>query len=107
MVSVTSTLSPDGGTRTYAVHGQLFFVSTEAFLKAFDWNEPVRRIAIDLTHSHLWDSSAVGAIDKVVLKARRLGMEAEVIGMNHASETILESLALHNKEGSRGVSVGH
>lgn len=107
MVSVTSALSPDGQTRTYAVHGQLFFVSTEAFLKAFDWKEPVKSIVIDLTHSHLWDSSAVGAIDKVVLKARRLGIAAEVIGMNHASETILESLALHNKLEAGEVSLGH
>lgn len=97
LISVTSDLSPDGATRTYAVHGQLFFVSTEQFLKAFDWQEPVQRIVIDLTHSHLWDSSAVGAIDKVVLKARRLGWEAEVVGLNHASETILERLALHDK----------
>ncbi len=107
MVSVTSALSPDGQTRTYAVHGQLFFVSTEAFLKAFDWKEPVKSIVIDLTHSHLWDSSAVGAIDKVMLKARRLGIAAEVIGMNHASETILESLALHNKLEAGEVSLGH
>ncbi len=97
LISVTSDLSPDRATRTYAVHGQLFFVSTEQFLSAFHWQEPVQRIVIDLTHSHLWDSSAVGAIDKVVLKARRLGREAEVIGLNHASETILERLALHDK----------
>lgn len=106
-ISVISTLSPDNETRTYAVHGQLFFVSTEAFLKAFDWTEPVKRLVIDLTHSHLWDSSAVGAIDKVVLKARRLGIAVEVIGLNHASETILESLALHNKTAVGEIPASH
>jgi SulP family sulfate permease len=100
LVSVTNVVSPDGETHTYVVHGQLFFVSTEAFLKAFDWKEPIKRIVVDLTHSHLWDSSAVGAIDKVVLKARRLGIAAEIVGMNHASETILESLAVHHKIGN-------
>lgn len=107
IVSVTSELSPDGATRTYLVHGQLFFVSTEQFLKAFDWKEPVQCIVVDLTHSHLWDSSAVGAIDKVVLKARRLGREAEVVGMNHASATILETLALHDKLEVDEASPGH
>ncbi|MES2465578.1 MAG: SulP family inorganic anion transporter [Armatimonadota bacterium] len=106
-ISVTKTLSPDGDTFTYVVRGQLFFVSTDDFLKAFDWQTPVKRIVIDLTHSHIWDGSSVGAIDKVMLKARRLGIEAEVIGLNEASETILERLALHNKSGADAMTNGH
>lgn len=106
-VSITRTLSPDGDTCTYAVRGQLFFVSTDDFLKAFDWQTPVRRIVIDLTHSHIWDGSSVGAIDKVILRARRLGIETEVIGLNEASETILERLALHNKAGGDAITSGH
>ncbi len=106
-VSITSHASDDGMTRTYAVHGQLFFVSTDDFLTAFDWQEPVSRIVIDLTHSHLWDSSSVGAIDKVMLKGRRLGKDMEVVGLNEASATILERLALHNKQGSIQSELAH
>jgi SulP family sulfate permease len=106
-VAITKTLSPDGDTCTYTVRGQLFFVSTDDFLKAFDWHIPVKRIVIDLTHSHIWDGSSVGAIDKVILRARRLGIEAEVIGLNEASETILERLALHNKVGADAMTSGH
>lgn len=106
-IRVTSTLSEDGRTRTYAVHGQLFFVSTDDFLRAFDWQEPVEYIVIDLTHAHLWDSSSVGAVDKVVLNDRRLGRRIDVIGLNEASATILERLALHNKEGSIRSEIAH
>jgi sulfate permease, SulP family len=106
-IMVSTTLSQDGSTRTYSVHGQLFFVSTDNFLAAFDWQESIRRIVIDLTHSHLWDSSAVGAIDKVMLKGRRLGMIMEVVGLNEASATIVERLALHDKEGAAVSELGH
>ena len=98
-ISISTSLNADKTTRTYVVHGQLFFVSTDNFLAAFDWQEPIQHIVIDLTHSHIWDSSAVGALDKVVLKGRRLGIAMEVIGLNQASATILDRLALHNKEG--------
>ena len=99
-IRVSSTVSDDGRTRTYTVHGQLFFVSTDDFLRAFDWEDSVDRMVIDLTHTHLWDSSSVGALDKVVLKGRRLGRQVDVIGLNEASATILERLALHDKEPS-------
>ncbi len=56
--SVTSTLSNDGQTRTYTVRGQLFFVSTQGFVTAFDTQEDLGRVMIDLTDAHVWDGSA-------------------------------------------------
>ena len=52
---------------------------------------------IDLTHAHLWDHSAVAAIDKVVLKYRKKGVEVGLIGMNEARSTLLDRLAIHDK----------
>ncbi len=106
-IHITNATSSDGRTDTYAVHGQLFFVSTDDFLRAFNWEKPVEHMVIDLTHAHLWDSSSVGAIDKVVLKGRRLGRTVDVIGLNEASATILERLALHNKEGKIQSEIAH
>jgi SulP family sulfate permease len=59
----------------------------------------VQRVQIDLTHSHLWDATSVGAIDKAVLKLRENGSEVEPVGLNEASATIIELFAVHDKEG--------
>ncbi len=95
LVFVDKTLKDDGSHRVYGVSGQIFFVSTEEFLGAFDFNEFVDRVTIDLTHAHLWDQGAVAALDKVVNKFRRAGAEVEVIGLNKASATLVEKLAIH------------
>ena len=97
---VSSSLSDDQTTRIYAVHGQLFFVSTHEFVAGFDFNEDISKVQIDLTEAHLWDGSAVGALDKVVLKLRRKGIEVEVIGMNQASATLIDKIAVHDKPDS-------
>ena len=42
----------------------------------------------------------MGALDKVVLKFRREGTEVEIIGLNEASATIVDKLAVHDKPGA-------
>jgi SulP family sulfate permease len=39
----------------------------------------------------------VAALDKVVLKFRREGAEVELIGLNEASETIVDRFGVHDK----------
>ena len=95
VIRVTSEL--DGETRTYTVRGQVFFVSAEAFIASFDFKEAVAKAVIDVSHAHFWDLTAVGALDKVVLKFRREGSEVEILGMNEASATIVNKLAIHDK----------
>ncbi len=94
---VRSTLSPDGRHRTYHVEGQLFFASSDRFLQSFDFREALEKVTIDLTHAHIWDISSVAALDGAVLKFRREGAEVEVVGLNEASETIVDKLAVHDK----------
>jgi SulP family sulfate permease len=97
LVQVTSSKTGDGGDRIYCVHGQIFFVSVETFLNAFDFREPVEHVVIDLTDAHLWDQSSVDAVDKVVLRFRKRGVKVELIGLNEASATLLDRLAMHDK----------
>ena len=97
VVFVDSLLSADNSHRTYSVAGQLFFLSVDEFLAAFDFKENLKRVKIDLTHAHIWDQAAVVAIDKVVMKFRRNGVEVDLVGMNEASATLLDKLAVHNK----------
>jgi SulP family sulfate permease len=84
-------------TRTYFVQGQVFFASSPSFLSAFDFKEAVAKVRIDVSHAHFWDLTAVGALDKVVLKFRREGAEVEIIGLNEASATMVDRLAVHDK----------
>lgn len=91
-------LVADGRHRIYRVDGQIFFASTESFIAAFDFAEDVGTITIDVTQAHLWDISAVGALDKVVLKFRKAGKTVEVIGVNEASAHMIDRFALHDKQ---------
>ncbi len=91
-------LVADGRHRIYRVDGQIFFASTESFIAAFDFAEDVETVTIDVTQAHLWDISAVGALDKVVLKFRKTGKTVEVIGVNEASAHMIDRFALHDKQ---------
>jgi SulP family sulfate permease len=55
----------------------------------------VPRIVVDVTAAHFWDISAIGALDRVLMKARRHGRAIEVVGLNDASATMVERFALH------------
>jgi len=84
-------------TRTYNVVGQVFFASADKMLAGLDFKEAVGRVIIDLKRAHFWDITAVGALDKAVLKFRREGALVEVQGLNEASETIVDRFGVHDK----------
>ncbi|MCJ2120929.1 SulP family inorganic anion transporter [Methylobacterium sp. J-001] len=104
---VIPTLSEDGRTRTYRVAGQVFFASAGTFSDAIDMLEPVDRVVIDVRDAHFWDISAVGALDRVVLKARNRGRIVEVVGLNAASATLVERFGTHDKPGATATPAGH
>ncbi|MCX8281043.1 SulP family inorganic anion transporter [Phyllobacterium sp. 0TCS1.6C] len=104
---VASELSADGRTRSYTVYGQLFFATADNFLDAVDFDERPGLVRIDVSHAHVWDLTGVGAIDRAVLKFRKQGIEAEVVGMNEASATIMDKLAVHNDPAALERAFGH
>ncbi|TGN68171.1 SulP family inorganic anion transporter [Paracoccus liaowanqingii] len=104
---IRSSLSQDGRTRTYLVEGQLFYGSAEDFAEAFDFKEAVEKVVIDVTGAHIWDISSVQALDMAILKFRRDGAEVELIGMNEASETLVDRLAIHDKPGALDKLMSH
>jgi SulP family sulfate permease len=104
---VESTISDDGSVRTYVVRGQVFFASADDFINAFDYSGAHERVVIDVTQAHFWDISGVGALDKVVLKLRRDGARVEIVGMNDASATIVDRLAIHDKTDDLDFVAGH
>jgi sulfate permease, SulP family len=94
---VESSLNEAEDTRTYIVHGQVFFNSADRFVAEFDFKEAMDNVVIDLTHAHLWDISGVSALDKVVIKFRREGADVNLIGLNEASSTIIDRFGIHDK----------
>jgi SulP family sulfate permease len=90
-------LDDDGMTRHYRVTGQVFFASADQFLSEFDFREVVEQVRIDVSGAHFWDLSAVGALDRVILKFRREGVEVELVGMDEASRTLVDRLGVADK----------
>ncbi|WP_147537575.1 SulP family inorganic anion transporter [Exiguobacterium himgiriensis] len=86
----------------YEVNGQLFFASTSDFVNQFEVDEDVeagiKEVSIDFANTHLWDDSAIGAIDKVVFKYRSVGIEPNLMNLNKDSEKLLNTLALHLRQ---------
>ena len=107
LFSVRSETSRDGRERTYHIEGQLFYGSVEDFMNAFDFKEAPERVVIDVSRAHIWDISSVQALDMAILKFRRDGAEVEVVGMNKATETLVDKLAIHDKPGAMGTLMDH
>jgi SulP family sulfate permease len=106
-VKVTTLASEQSSKKIYRVTGQLFFASVTDFLESFNYNETVKEVTLDLTQAHLWDDSAVNAIDKVVIKYHQNGIKVNLVGLNKESNTLVEKLAVHNKPGGLDKAVGH
>lgn len=81
---------------TFFVEGQLFFASVEGFLDGFDVSVQHKNIIINFSNAHIWDDSAVGAIDKVVIKYRENNNNVSIKNLNAASKKILDKLAVFN-----------
>lgn len=98
IVSVSSSYDEASDKRRYTVLGQIFFASTDRFIAGFDFRDEAAAVAIDVSHAHFWDISAIAALDKVVLKLRAAGKQVEIIGLNEASATMIDRFAIHKDE---------
>lgn len=84
----------------YNIEGQLFFASVEGFIKKFDFNIKDTDIKIDFSNTHIWDDSAVGAVDKVVMKYRQNNNNVYIEGLNYSSKKLIDKLAIYDKGNS-------
>ncbi|MCG3841499.1 STAS domain-containing protein [Psychrobacter sp. Ps1] len=51
----------------------------------------------NVSRAHFWDVTAVAAIDKVIIKFRREGTEVELIGLNEASQAMIDNFGVRDK----------
>jgi len=80
----------------FHVKGPLFFASVDGFIKHFDFSKQNEKIIIDFTDTQIWDDSAVGAIDKVMIKLAENQNDVTIHGLNPASKRLIDKLAIHN-----------
>lgn len=100
-VKVTAELGKDTQKRIYYVNGQLFFASVTDFTKKFTFQDTVKEVEINLSLAHLWDDSAIGALDKIEMKFEQQGIHVTYSGLNDDSQH------LKNKIGGLSKASGH
>lgn len=93
LLEIERTVAPDGTAVRYAVAGELFFASNEELTDAFHHPDDPARIVIDLRAAHVWDASAVAALDAIEHKYERQGKTVEILGLNAPSEDLHTSLS--------------
>lgn len=95
VADVTNVLDPDDGRTDLPRHRRaLLRLHQQVHLHLFDYTDDIDRAVVDLTDAHIWDTSAVAAIDAVVAKFANHDITAELHGLNpHSAE-------LHGTTGS-------
>ncbi len=100
-VHVEEKLVEHGQKKIYKLQGQIFFASVSELIKKFDFKENIKEVEIDLTEAHLWDDSAVGALDKIEMKFNQNNIPVTFTGLN------TESKQLFQKVGGLSKASGH
>jgi SulP family sulfate permease len=93
LVDVERVADPDETTAMYSVTGELFFASDQEFIDAFDFAGDPPRVIIDLSRAHVWDASAVAALDAIETHYARHGTTVEITGLNRESSELHQTLS--------------
>ncbi|TFV48894.1 SulP family inorganic anion transporter [Blastococcus sp. TF02A-35] len=89
LVSVTRT-TDDEGRAVYAVHGALFFASSNDLVHQFDYAGDPAEVVVDLSGANVWDASTVAVLDAVTHKYATRGKTATVVGLEGHSAARFE-----------------
>ncbi len=93
LLDVDRTVAPDGTAVLYSVRGELFFASNEELTDAFHHPDDPAHVFIDMSQAHVWDASAVAALDAVTHKYASQGKEVRITGLNQPSGELHEALS--------------
>jgi len=92
VIRAQRTLSDDGLSVRYEVHGPLFFGSSNDLVERFCYGADPKAVAIDLTHSQIWDASSVAALDSIETRYRAHGATVSLTGLDPRSSAFHERL---------------
>ncbi|MEA2331010.1 MAG: sulfate permease, SulP family [Thermoleophilaceae bacterium] len=93
LIDVDRVVDPNGTTCIYSVAGDLFFASDQEFIEAFDFAGDPPKVVIDMSRAHVWDASAVAALDAIETHYARHGVELEITGLNDSSHELHSTLS--------------
>ncbi len=93
LLDVRRRVADDEQSVLYTVEGELFFASNEELADAFHHPEDPELVVVDLSGAHVWDASAVAALDAITQKYARQGKSVEIIGLNEPSEHLHSTLS--------------
>ena len=80
-------------TRTYVVRGELFFASDRELIASFDYPNDPPNVVIDLSAAHVWDASAVAALDTVTARYTARNITVRFTGFNPRSKKLHDALS--------------
>lgn len=93
VIRVERSLSEDGETVRYDVHGPLFFGSSNDLVERFSYGLDPKSVVVDLTHSQIWDASTVAALDSIETRYRDHGATVVFTGLDARSASFHERLS--------------
>ena len=79
-------------TRTYRIHGQLFWASSNDLVYAFDYADSAEHIVIDLSTAEVWDASTVATLDSITRKFEDRDKTVTIVGLAGPSKDRLDRL---------------
>jgi len=91
VIQVRRTLSDDGNSVRYDVHGPLFFGSSNDLVDRFQYAADPSEVTVDFTHSQIWDASSVAALDSIETKYETHSRSIKFVGLDQ------RSLAFHGR----------
>ncbi|CAM4310862.1 SulP family inorganic anion transporter [Lacicoccus alkaliphilus] len=78
--------------------GQIFFASIDTTIEQIEFKKYDKDIHLDFRDAHLWDDSAVDAVDTIVRKLEEKGNAVYVSHMNTDSRKIVKELSQLNEQ---------
>ncbi|PTE44479.1 sulfate permease [Staphylococcus equorum] len=82
----------------YKIKGQIFFVSIDSMMNQLDLELRNKIIYLDFSQAHLWDDSAVNAIDTLIENYHKKNNTIYVQHLNKDSRKIVSELSKVNKQ---------
>jgi SulP family sulfate permease len=93
LVEVERVVDPDGESALYSIAGEVFFASDQELIDAFHYAEDPPKVIVDFSRAHLWDASAIAALDAIETHYRRHDVELEITGLNPRSDELHQTLS--------------
>ncbi|MCY9158058.1 SulP family inorganic anion transporter [Bacillus haynesii] len=100
-VRVETSAAPSERETVYDIKGQIFFASVQDFIQSFSFHDVREKVVLNFADAHIWDDSAVAAIDKVVLKFKEKNVEVKLAGLNESSRQLVKRLATYDQPNAK------